>query len=251
MIEDSQDPFPPELTALLELECRSHPPDPKLKAEVFDRVETAIALAGSAGGGGGPAVPDATPHAMKAMKVGVSVGAKKLIGVGLAALAVGGAAGSASTAVLLQRSENPVATPVLAASHPPPSAPIIEIAASAPSTGGSSVTALPPPVPVASRTTAPASSAARGDLAKERELLDVARAALARGRPADAIAAANEHARRWPRGYLEEEREVVLIQALAAAGKHQEVAAKAARFRRTFPASMLMPAVDAALDGSP
>lgn len=99
---------------------------------------------------------------------------------------------------------------------------------------------MPTPAPLAS-----------GDLAKERELLDVARAALARGRPADALAAAAEHARKWRRGYLGEEREVVLIQALAAAGRRQDAEAKAAQFRKMYPKSMLMPAVDAALDGSP
>jgi hypothetical protein len=264
MMKNSQDPFPPELTALLELERRSHPTDEKLKAEVLDHLEMAIALAGPAGGG--PAMPDAAPHAPNAVsnaapsaiphaavKAGASVGAKKLIGVGLAALAVGGAAGSASTAVLLQRSEPPVATPVLTASRLPPSAPVVDMGASAPSSDGGSDTALPPTVPVAPRTTAPASSVAatRGDLAKERELLDVARAAIARGRPEDAIAAAKEHARKWPRGYLEEEREVILIQALAAIGKHQEAEARATRFRNTFPRSMLMPVVDAALGGSP
>jgi hypothetical protein len=84
---------------------------------------------------------------------------------------------------------------------------------------------------------------------RERELLDVARAALARGRPADAIAAAEEHAQKWPRGYLAEEREVVLIQALVSAGRGRAAESKAALFRKSFPRSMLMPAVDVALDG--
>jgi len=88
-----------------------------------------------------------------------------------------------------------------------------------------------------------------GDLTRERELLDVARAALAHGKPQDAIQAAQEHARRWPRGYLAEEREVVLIQALVAAGRTVEAEQRATRFHRSFPRSMLAPAVDAAIGG--
>lgn len=248
MSGDLLEPLPPELTALLELERQAHTVDPRLKTEVLDHVEMAITLAGPAGSlgaGGGSVVSDAAG-------VGASAGVKKLVGVGLAALAMGGAAGAASTALLLQRSEHPVASPTqtVVVDSPPPSATIVEIAASAlPNAGGFSATS-PPSAPIASHVSTPA-PLARGDLAKERELLDVARAALARGRPADAIAAADEHARRWPRGYLGEEREVVLIQALAASGRRQDAEVKAAQFRMMFPKSMLMPAVDAALGGSP
>jgi hypothetical protein len=98
------------------------------------------------------------------------------------------------------------------------------------------------PSPSAAR---PAGSA--GDLTRERELLDAARAALDRGRPNDAVAAAREHAQKWPRGYLAEEREVVLIQGLVAAGNQQEAEHRAAQFHRTFPKSILGPAVDAAV----
>jgi hypothetical protein len=61
------------------------------------------------------------------------------------------------------------------------------------------------------------------------------------------VAVAREHAQKWPRGYLAEEREVVLIQALVAAGSRQEAEHRAAQFHRTFPKSILGPAVDAAV----
>jgi hypothetical protein len=94
----------------------------------------------------------------------------------------------------------------------------------------------------------PASAPSAGQsLARERELLDVAQAALARGRPDDAVHAAERHAERWPHGALSEEREVVLIEALAAAGRRPEAEQRAARFRNAFPGSMLAPAVDVAL----
>jgi hypothetical protein len=94
---------------------------------------------------------------------------------------------------------------------------------------------------------APSAPSPRGDLVREREILDAAHAALAHGRAADALAAVQRHATQWPRGYLGEEREVVRIQALAASGRRGEAEQLAIRFRTTHPKSMLLPAVDAAV----
>lgn len=224
MSSDPLEPLPPELMAALDLEREAYPEDPVLKADVLDRVELAITLAGPA-------------------SAGLMLGAKKVAAIGVAALAIGFGAGVGTARLLLPQPEgHSEAAPVASV--------VIEVDAPA------TPTVLPVPPPVTSATPAPVAASAshtpptsrpRGDLAKERELLDVARAALARGRSADALAAAELHAAKWPRGALLEEREVVLIQALAAAGRRTEAEAKAEQFRKWFPQSMLLPAVDATL----
>ena len=91
----------------------------------------------------------------------------------------------------------------------------------------------PPPAPVAVR-----------GLADERELIDIARSAVARGHYREALASLGSHAREFPNGRLAEEREVLSIQALALAGRSGEARARAERFRRSFPTSILLPAVE-------
>lgn len=77
--------------------------------------------------------------------------------------------------------------------------------------------------------------------------MDTARTALARGRAVDALAAADEHTRRFPRGRLAEEREALAIQALALSGERAGALARAARFRRAYPNSIFGSAVDRAV----
>ncbi|MFO0602017.1 MAG: hypothetical protein U0324_02530 [Polyangiales bacterium] len=77
-------------------------------------------------------------------------------------------------------------------------------------------------------------------------LVERARVALLRARPADALAATDEHARRFPRGQFAEEREALAVQALAALGRPAEARRRAAAFHRRFPASPLGASVDAA-----
>ena len=87
------------------------------------------------------------------------------------------------------------------------------------------------------------------ELADERAAVDMARSALARGEPAQALLAIDALAKRLPRGQLAEERESLAVEALMAAGQVEEAKARAAKFRADFPQSMLLPAVDAALEG--
>jgi hypothetical protein len=175
----------------------------------------------------------------------------KLTAVGVAAFLSGGVTGAAVVTMMAPRVNAPLAATVTAVAVPAPTASVVSLASAlvtpsaAPSPSPAETTsasarasAMPP---------APSASGGRGDLIREREVLDVARAAIARGQPLDALAATQEHARRWPKGYLSEEREVVLIQALVAAGRQPEAQARAARFRRTFPSSFFGQAVDAAV----
>ena len=97
-----------------------------------------------------------------------------------------------------------------------------------------------------------ASSAARvADLAGERALLDVARTALARSDGANALVACEEHGRRFPSGALVEEREAIAIQALVLENRRSDAVARAERFRKRHPRSILLPAVLAAASAGP
>jgi hypothetical protein len=96
---------------------------------------------------------------------------------------------------------------------------------------------------------APSPASARpstSDLTAERSLLDVARTALGRGDFANALVSADAHQKRFPKGALAEEREALAVQALAGAGRRDEARARAERFAKSFPGSILLPAVEAA-----
>jgi hypothetical protein len=84
-------------------------------------------------------------------------------------------------------------------------------------------------------------------LGTERQLLDRARLALVRGDALGALASLNEHGIRYPGSQLAEEREALSIQALRHAGRVGEARLRDAEFRRRFPRSLLLPALDAAL----
>ena len=250
------DPLPPEIAALLEREKGAYPEDATMKAAVLAHTELAVGLGlggpGGAGGAGGasgghgptspatPAPPVAPPHIPLAA---TTFGIPTLAAVGLAAFVVGGVVGGAA----MRPSQAPpsVSAPAIVAPSVPSSAALEPISSAAPIASASAAARALSTEPPASA--APSAPSARGDLVREREILDAAHAALAHGRAADALAAVQRHASQWPRGYLGEEREVVRIQALAASGRRGEAEQLAAQFRATHPKSMLLPAVDAAV----
>jgi hypothetical protein len=86
-----------------------------------------------------------------------------------------------------------------------------------------------------------------GELARELQVIDKARAALAHRDADAALAAIDEHARAFPRGQLVEMREALAVQALVHAGRGAEARARAARFHRAFPASAYSAVVDGAI----
>jgi TolA-binding protein len=250
------EPLPAEIASLLERERAAYPEDAAAKSAVFARVEMALVLTGAgpvAHGSGAPQAPGGNPAAgsSAAAVKGATVG--KIVALAVASFVAGGVSGGAVVSRTL-RPGAPQPSPVV-------TTPAATVNTATP--GDPSATAAPPATPAATEApaatalasaTAPApprASSTTGDLTRERELLDVARAALERGRPKDAVAAAKQHAQKWPHGYLAEEREVVLIQALVADGDVREAQDRAAQFHRSFPRSMLGPAVDSAIRGSP
>jgi hypothetical protein len=88
-------------------------------------------------------------------------------------------------------------------------------------------------------------------LAAESAILDVARAAIARGEPDQALAAIERHASSFPRGVLREEREALAVKALVLAGRGEEARARAAAFRARYPASFFLPALESSLRNLP
>jgi hypothetical protein len=85
-------------------------------------------------------------------------------------------------------------------------------------------------------------------LAAERELLDRARKALARGDTPDAERALDLHTRRHPAGILLEEREALAIKVLVDLGRAEEARRRASKFKERYPRSLFGPAVDEAIN---
>ena len=79
---------------------------------------------------------------------------------------------------------------------------------------------------------------------EELELLDRARQADARGDYASVLAITTAHDRRYPVGHLAEEREVLRVKALVGLGRGQQAREVAAKFRRSFPRSVLLPKIE-------
>ena len=105
------------------------------------------------------------------------------------------------------------------------------------------------------RTSASASSStsphAEGALARERAVLDPARAALAAGNPALALERVKQHAHQFPSGLLSEEREAIAINALVQLGGYQQAEKRAELFHSRYPQSLMTHSVDAAMTAIP
>jgi hypothetical protein len=100
---------------------------------------------------------------------------------------------------------------------------------------------IDPPAPTRrpSRSSEPAEPPATPstDLEQELALLRTARDALTRGDHPAATAALADHARRFPSGHLREERLLLHVEALCAAGAHADARREAAAFAHDHPTS--------------
>ena len=85
------------------------------------------------------------------------------------------------------------------------------------------------------------------ELARERALLDLARASAAQGEPGQVLERVAEHTAQFPHGHLTEEREALAIRALLALGRESEARERAQAFRSAYPNSFLTPVIDSAL----
>lgn len=183
---------------------------------------------GSSGGGGGGALEGRGRLAgwlARAAYVGAGV--------------VAGASGHAMLAA--HRAPPDARPPVAIAAVPSASPPAEQAAPAIDAEAGIDPELLPRAAPSAAAPPPPPSTAA------ERADLDVAREALAHGRPDACLRALERHARLYGDGQFVEERESLWIEALAAAGRRDDAAARAARFHARYPTSLFGPAVDHAI----
>jgi TolA-binding protein len=88
-------------------------------------------------------------------------------------------------------------------------------------------------------------------LGAERALIEQARTALSRDKSGDALAALERHARDFPQGELEEERESLQVHALVGLERYDQARKVGARFHRRFPRSIFGAVVDEVLRSIP
>jgi len=258
-MSDSPERLPPEIEAFLAPERRRPDPPADVRDEVFSRVGATLGWSGDPGPGtggseppgGGP--PSGRPGAANLAAHAATAAAKGPIARTLATLVIGGLLG-AGVHEAYDRATARRAEPVKVAAVAPPPTP----APPAPPL----VEPVPgPPAPSAVRTEdAPArpEHVVRGaprerdrNLAAERSLIEQARTALAREQGAAALAALERHARDFPQGELEEERESLRVQALVGLEQFDQARKTGARFHRRFPRSIFGAVVDEALRSIP
>jgi hypothetical protein len=227
----------PDLADLFAKERSEHVSEPMVRDEMLERIERLIRMAALA-----PAASTAATAAKGA--AAVSVGTKIAVGIAIVTAFGGGIVVGRETAAP-RTVASPAASPASVVANAPVIAPSTSTEPSA-----TPVSDLPSAATAPVRSATPPSSAApASDLPKEQALIDTARAALARGRGSDALAATDAHAARFPRGALAEEREALAVQALVLDGKPDAARARAAQFHRRYPSSIFRPAVERAISG--
>jgi hypothetical protein len=222
------------------------------RADLWKGIASAIGPLPGGGGSDPDTKPDAAPRSPPAAapplapaaglagwKIGSIVALAAIGGAGVGAIAH--ARWAEPKIVVVERAVDVpapvvVAPPIVAAPDAPP-----PLASAAPVRAA-------PAIRASAATTTPSAAPAPRDpgLARERTLLDMARTALSRGDSTAALSAADTHAREFPSSQLAEEREVLAIQALAAANRSPEARRRAAVFRMTYPKSALLPIVEEA-----
>jgi len=135
--------------------------------------------------------------------------------------------------------------------QPRPAA-VAQVPAAIPSASSAAIAELgsePTPEPAIEPTpaAAPAVSAAKSTLPIERDLLDRARRQLASDEPARALTFLEQHAQRFPRGQLSEEREAMWVNVLALLGRKDDAKARGEQFEARFPHSLMGSSVKAAV----
>jgi hypothetical protein len=265
-------PLPPEMSTLLAAERRAPPPSAARQARILSRVQAAVAASGAA-----------TASAIATTTAAAAVKGTPVVGGALAGVAgVGGAAATAtltkpllvlalvaSTAGAIgggmavrehRRAKVQGATVGVTASRATAVvSPAPRSGSAGPNTGAplSPPAAVPPPTVAASRTgSAVASppkppsrvgSVSSADIEAEAAVLERARLSLRAGDSAAALAAVQLHARRFPNGVLNEEREVLWIRALLRSGERAQGQRRAAAFVHRYPDSVHADSVARAL----
>lgn len=221
----------PKAKALFEQAQTSFEPDAARLARVRASL-TAKLGPGSTGGSGGPA---GTKSLIRKGALGSLAGA---VGIGVIVVAVRAFSPAPSSPNAPAEERAPAAVSV-----PPPT----RVAEVAPQASASSV-----PPATSLRPTRVGASAQPSDvdsLAEELALMREVRTALSSGNASRALTLLDEHARRFPRGTLGQERQATRVLALCAAGRVGEARAEAARFEKAAPRSPLLPRIRSSCAG--
>ncbi|MEO7111495.1 MAG: outer membrane protein assembly factor BamD, partial [Polyangiaceae bacterium] len=225
------------------------------------RLEHAILLAPVAGLGGGAighGVSQSQPgHGAAVTGAGAAATAKAAavwslatkIGVAAVLLGAGAAVGAGVNSHYESHHDiASAATQTTTAAIEPVASVVVASTATVPAPIDSSPPADKPPTVMASHDTSSAVSGAKNgestSLGDEQQLIDMARAAVARGAYQAAENSLDEHQRRFPNGTLSEEREFLAVQALAGAGDMSKCRERATRFEKRYPNSIFLPAVE-------
>jgi len=218
----------PELEAFL-TPCRiQREPPPELRARVLARARATVAA-----GGATPRFP--TGDLALAPRVRAPRG-RRLVWIAFAA-SVAMAAGAVGAVAALRGRGAP--SPQVAGREravPVPNAPLASVGTPArePLAPDAQIAAARPP--------RPARPGAKADpFSAELDLLQRAHAAYTRRDFSDALALVAEHARRFPRGHLAEQREALRVRSLVGSGRADEARRAAAAFAIQFPRSVLLP----------
>ncbi|HEV3189209.1 MAG TPA: hypothetical protein VGY54_01860 [Polyangiaceae bacterium] len=209
------------------------------RARVLARVEAVIGPPNGGGGYSSGARPVAEPaeaprHAALPRVLPLA-----------ASFALGGALGATLMHSVMRRSASNEPERVVYVERTPATAfatTSVESAASPPSQASVPAPAAPQRAPFAGT---------RNQLAEERALLDVARGALEREDAAQALAAIEKHERTFANGILVQEREAMAIRALVMMGRVDDARARAGRFRKHFPDSVLLPTIESTISSVP
>lgn len=253
------DPLPPDIATIVR-SAREPLPMDEARAEAFARrLDLAIVagecLAATAVTASTIATKSATAIALG--KIAAVLSRKATIAVAM--LGIGAGAGAAVHATF---TGEPPAAPAPSTLAAAPSAPALSARSLAPepatdgdaakiaheSSGvplGAPSAAAPSVRAAAPGTSSTGTATSPSRLAEERAALEMGRTALARGDADGALAAATAHERTFPRGALTEEREVLVVQALAAKGHDDLARARARRFVERYPNSIFGGAVRA------
>jgi hypothetical protein len=252
MSESDLESLPPEIARLLAAE-KSHPAPPAaMQSRVLERFPTEVVNGVFAGSGaiGASALTGTTSLLLRRLPLAATM------------LVVGGLGGAGLHAWLRKPPQTTVYVPVVVppapvpAPPPPPDVPPVEVPPTKTELRREPPARRAPPPPSPAPTPPPAATeserlARDRALAAERALIEQARTALSRSKPADALGLLAQHRSAFGKGQLVEEREALEILSLAASGQPGLARTRAAGFKQVFPKSMLLRAIDDALAGAP
>jgi hypothetical protein len=216
------------------------------RSEILDeeRVEIVGARLGLWTGTAGGALHAGTALQAVGKSSGTAIGLKVGVVAKIGAALVVATAGAGTSYVLVRTSRQDAVVTVPSASVAASTTTVSPVAFPAPSQSPPSSSGTVPPTEmlVAPPTRAPTASAspaadtAAATIDSEVSLVAPAQDALTTN-PQEALALAQRHAARFPHGTLEQEREVIAIEALLGLGRVDDAKARAARFFRSFPGS--------------